>query len=169
MVVLATEVATPGVDWLGIFTLCGVIILACAGGIAFWFTIRRDQVEAGIRETLLYRLAQIEGRLKAVEESQRLFDHELQYLGERISRQRLTVDHVGGVEEESGLAMPLSGSSKASPERVSQATAREPALSPQVAEILQRHSKGQQVRQIAQEMNLGQGEVQLIISLMGTK
>jgi len=44
-----------------------------------------------------------------------------------------------------------------------------PEVSPQVAEILERHYKGQSLRQIAQEMNLGQGEVQLIISLMSKR
>jgi len=164
--ILAAETAT-GIDWLGIITLCGVILLSGAGMIALFFWMKREQVESNMRETLLFRLTQIEGRLRVVEESHRLFDHELQVLGERISRkreERITTEANDLGESEAAANLPgyLSGSARERNQHVQPA----PELSPQVAEILNRYQQGQEILHIAREMGLGQGEVQLVISLM---
>ena len=126
-------------------------IFAVAAIAALYLWWQHERKENQSRETMLYRMAQLEGRIRSLEEQGRAVHYSLLEVQSR-QIENLRADAPPPVEE---AKSPV----------VNQAPQQN---SPQVVEILERHRKGQGVLQIAKEMGLGQGEVQLIVALEGS-
>ena len=142
---LAIELlSTPQADGTFTIMLCGMVLLVIANIVLLVLLRRKGSSDSEGRETMLYRLAQLEARLRSLEEQGRQTNYTLRELQ---------------AEWETRSKEPAIELSVAPPEPTL------PSLSPQVDEILKRHKRGQSVLAIAQEMGLGQGEVQLVIAL----
>lgn len=134
--------------WQGAILLVWVVLLSAAYGVFLYFWWQSRQRDADMRETLIYRLTHLEARLRQQEEVSKHLSSQAR-LWEEMAARSLAPSPVLFAEEEA----------------VSQAI--EPQISPTSLEIIERHQRGQSVLLIAQEMGLGQGEVQLILSLEG--
>ena len=135
-------------EWMVVLSLVGLLLLALAA-IAFIIYYRRhEQEESSMRETLLYRLAQMEQRLRILEEQMRENHLAINYILQQQQEKAKPPPEEKPIEEPPPVVVPL-----------------QQKITPQVAEILDRNKRGQNVLTIAREMELGQGEVQLILSL----
>ncbi|MCL2497913.1 MAG: hypothetical protein FWF06_04780 [Symbiobacteriaceae bacterium] len=138
-----------GSYWLQVIILLVMAILSVVVMVSLYFWRQSERLNTTTRETLIYRLSQLEARLRQQEEFSRTAIEAIYSLQETRAELKASLE-----------AEPL-------PVNPALAPSPPPQLSPQVAEILQRSQRGQSVLDIAQEMGLGQGEVQLIIALEG--
>jgi len=152
--------------WIIGTILVGMVLLSVAVVLLLVWQRHRAQAEEDMRETLIYRFGQLDTRLRTLEEQARVTRLELQMfkatavtLHEEVEEAKLIL--MPPTSEESDSLVNLAEVKEVKPPPVPSV----PTLSPQVAEILERSTKGQSVRAIAQDMGIGQGEVQLILSL----
>lgn len=150
MRILAVKVVYSLVEWFQVAVLIWLIVLSVGLGFLARSFVSLKQGKDSSQETLLYRIVQMEERIFQLESQ--MADY-----GEDVQRMQLR-------PAEPEVVKPTAEKQRVQPEEEPNAEV-DKLKSAQTEEILRRNQRGQSVLQIAKEMDLGQGEVQLVIAL----